>query len=362
MEIAIYQINLARDKYGVAFKRCIDVEFYINTKDKFDGSIYDKVFHGTVDCKTLDEIYNLFRSPPDNYQGRPIAISDVIEVIGRKGKSKFYYIDYLNYKQIEFSSEKAKTKEGFVETSTNKITVLLVEPYKFPKVIEIENNPKEIQKLIGNEVQVLTPYKDEIAIICNKNKYDTDIPLNRVLYNEPEIIEMSYAKLKSAFCAKHKKKSHNNPFVYHIVFTKDSFKRPYTEWLRTYVISSIQHKENSYSINAYQVGFGGSFKDLGRFMEAECGGEDGWKIERCYSFIDPLATPVSQVSDVIHGSFLVVGCSGNSNEYISLNMNYILKYSNMFYMYHRYLPRSFIRNTLAIGFFTPKPRRFSQES
>lgn len=48
-----------------------------------------------------------------------------------------------------------------------KITVLLVEPNKYPKLIEIEDTLEAMQKTVGGDIEEYMPFEDEVAIICN---------------------------------------------------------------------------------------------------------------------------------------------------------------------------------------------------
>ena len=49
-----------------------------------------------------EEIYTLFRDPVPGYDGRPIGISDVLELYDASG-SEFYYCDRVGFQQIEFA-------------------------------------------------------------------------------------------------------------------------------------------------------------------------------------------------------------------------------------------------------------------
>jgi len=47
-------------------------------------------------------MYTLFRDPVPGYDGRPIGISDVLELYDARG-SEFYYCDRVGFRQIEFA-------------------------------------------------------------------------------------------------------------------------------------------------------------------------------------------------------------------------------------------------------------------
>lgn len=80
MKINIYQINHERDTHRVAF---VDTKYLEKAQgaSAIDSKIYDKVFSGNVDCKTLDDVYSRFNTDhPTGYRGRSLSISDVVEV------------------------------------------------------------------------------------------------------------------------------------------------------------------------------------------------------------------------------------------------------------------------------------------
>lgn len=101
---------------------------------------------------------------------------------------------------------------------------------------------------------------------------------------QTSVAEMSYGELTRLF--RNVEQSGKGHVEAYIVFTEDSFTKPYSEESRTYVFSSDN--------KAFQAGMGGysifgSCLDgtdpcvrLEAYMAAEKGGKAGWKIERCY--------------------------------------------------------------------------------
>lgn len=83
-----------------------------------------------------------------------------------------------------------------VETS-EKISVILIEPDKYPKVIEIEDTLEAMQETVGGYIEEYMPFDDEVAIICNEEGKMNGAELNRAIYSEPENVEMSYQQLKA---------------------------------------------------------------------------------------------------------------------------------------------------------------------
>ena len=107
-----------------------------------------------------------------------------------------------------------------------KISVILVEPGRYPKLIEIEDTLEAMQSLVEGDIEEYMPFEDEVAIICNDEGKMNGLPLNRAVYSEPENVEMSYPQLKAHFRQAEKERNHTTGYI---VFTADSFDKPYTE-------------------------------------------------------------------------------------------------------------------------------------
>ena len=64
----------------------------------------------------------------------------------------------------------------------NKISVLLVEPFKEPKMIEIEDDLDAMQEIVGGYIEEYMPFEDDVAIVCNEEGKMRGLPLNRAIY------------------------------------------------------------------------------------------------------------------------------------------------------------------------------------
>lgn len=72
-----------------------------------------------------------------------------------------------------------------------KIKVLLVEPNNYPKVIEIEDTLEAKQQIVGGYIEMIMPYQDDVAIICNEEGKISGLPLNRSIKDENgEIVDV----------------------------------------------------------------------------------------------------------------------------------------------------------------------------
>lgn len=71
-----------------------------------------------------------------------------------------------------------------IEPQPKKLSVLLVEPNKYPKMVEIEDTLEEMQKIVGGNIEVYMPFTDAVSIVCNEEgKYDHSLP-NRAVYTD----------------------------------------------------------------------------------------------------------------------------------------------------------------------------------
>lgn len=65
-----------------------------------------------------------------------------------------------------------------------KIKVLLVKPLEKPKVVEIGDDLKSMQKIVGGHIEEYLPYEDDVAIVANEEGKMMGLELNRAIYDE----------------------------------------------------------------------------------------------------------------------------------------------------------------------------------
>ena len=186
--------------------------------------------------------------------------------------------------------------------------------------------------------------------VCNDEGKLNGSALNRAIYAEPAEKEMTYGELVSAFREAERSGKHMEGFV---VFTEDSFKESYPEATRTYCISSnnkaFQPHMGGYSIYGSALDGSDPMVRLERYMAAEKGGEDGWKIERCY-----IKENSREMLDIIAGTCFICDCSGES--FGSLTEEQANRYAKQFK-----LPENFIRSEGEIHAIPFKPMEESME-
>ena len=66
----------------------------------------------------------------------------------------------------------------------SKIKVLLIEPSKHPRIVEIENTLEAKQKRVQGSIEAVYPYDDPVALVCNEEGKFNGMPFNRVLRDE----------------------------------------------------------------------------------------------------------------------------------------------------------------------------------
>lgn len=62
--------------------------------------------------------------------------------------------------------------------------ILLVEPGKAPVLKEIDGSLKSMQEIVGGTIQVLYPFAEPVALVCNDEGKLLGLPLNRALRDE----------------------------------------------------------------------------------------------------------------------------------------------------------------------------------
>lgn len=64
------------------------------------------------------------------------------------------------------------------------MTVVLVEPEKKARIVEIESDLKSMQQIVGGLIQPVYPFEDKVALVCNDEGKLDGLPLNRALRDE----------------------------------------------------------------------------------------------------------------------------------------------------------------------------------
>ncbi len=62
--------------------------------------------------------------------------------------------------------------------------VLVIEPGKLPEEREITGSLADMQQLVGGCIQVVYPFAEEVALVCNDEGKLQGLPLNRALRDD----------------------------------------------------------------------------------------------------------------------------------------------------------------------------------
>lgn len=99
--IRIYQINLDRDTNRAAFMNSGRLKA---RNKKIDFASYDLVYEGNPGCTDLEDIYLTFNMiRPEDYRGRSLSVSDIVELVGNDEECGFYFCDSLGWKKLKMS-------------------------------------------------------------------------------------------------------------------------------------------------------------------------------------------------------------------------------------------------------------------
>lgn len=347
MRIKIYQINTERDLNRVAFEKYENLP-KIQGSENLESGIYDLVFEGDVPCRNLEEVFEMFNcNRPVGYKGRSVSVSDVIE---DTDSHRFFFCDNVDFREVAFHSEACKISEEFLKLNEpEKIDVLLVRTGREPEKAVVENSPEAIRKIVGEKTEQIPLYGDQTVIVRSAGGSPGSLPPNRAVYAEPKEKDMAYREMKELF--QNTDAIAKKFLTGYIVFSQDSFKKPYSLESRTYAVSA-DNKAFYNSMSGYSI-FGDSLDGsdngvrLDYYMADERAGEDGWKIERCYI--------KNEVRDIIAGDFFIA-CASNDGGLKSLPDDLMKKYGEMFRS-----PERFVKTEKGIEVIPIKPAKDAWE-
>ena len=321
MKFKIYQVNMERDEKRIAFQDLEGLE-HLHGSREIDSSLYDMVYEADMDCSNLEDIFRVFNlEHPMDYVGRSLSVSDVVEVLESKDvEPGFYFCDSFGFQQVEFDAESA------VQKQKNTIRVVLLEPGKEARIVEIAASPLKMQAVVGGDYEAIYPFEEEVCLVCNAEAKNTGMPLNRAIREEETEVDMSYGELTVKFREAECRGDGKHVSGY-IVITEDSFRESYPVEARTYAVSSnnkaFQPNMGGYSIYGSAIDGSDPMVRLERYLAAEKGGKDGWKIERCF-----MKEPGREIVEIIAGPCFICDCSGP--RFGSLNDEQLKRYLEKF--------------------------------
>ena len=103
----------------------------------------------------------------------------------------FSLTEFHHYDSEARVFEKATTFESRVaeaavayETVKETMTVLLVEPEKYPRPVEIGTDLEDLQKAVGGYIEVTYPFDEQVGLVMNEEGKLEGLPLNRAIRDD----------------------------------------------------------------------------------------------------------------------------------------------------------------------------------
>lgn len=87
-------------------------------------------------------------------------------------------------KYEERMAVKEAAQEYGSQEKADTMTVLLVEPNKYPKVKEIGTDLESLQQAVGGNIEVTYPFEDNVGLVVNEEGKINGMPLNRAVRDE----------------------------------------------------------------------------------------------------------------------------------------------------------------------------------
>ena len=133
MKIKIFQINNERDANDVKFMN-LDRTARIQKTEKIDPQIYDEVFNGDIEAKTLEDVFTRFNTESHPlHRGHSLSVSDIVQ-----------------------------TDEGAL------MTIVYVEPNRPPFVSEVAHTLEAEQRAVGGYIEPIYMEDDNVCLIGNE--------------------------------------------------------------------------------------------------------------------------------------------------------------------------------------------------
>lgn len=96
--------------------------------------------------------------------------------------------DRIFEKAVTFEARVAEASVAYEtaipEVTAEAMTVLLVEPEKYPRPIEVGTELADLQKAVGGYIEVTYPFDDNVGLIMNEEGKIEGLPLNRALRDD----------------------------------------------------------------------------------------------------------------------------------------------------------------------------------
>ena len=170
MKIKIYQIDTDRDINRVKFMGLEELSKY-QGRNEIDASLYNEMFSGEVDCKDLEEVYEMFNLEPHPlHRGHSFSMSDVVLT-----DTGAFYCDRVGFERVGFEASKA-------QKPANLLKVVYIEPKKAAYIAEVADTLRDLQRAVGGRIKLIDN-GDGTGIVCSQEAKLQGMKGNRRLGN-----------------------------------------------------------------------------------------------------------------------------------------------------------------------------------
>lgn len=104
--------------------------------------------------------------------------ADAEEMVSDAWNKEEYVLTADDFQGAEFTADEGR------DLTPPTLSVLLVQPEKYPQRIEMPNTLEALQKAVGGMIEAVYPYEDKVALIGNDEGKLNGMPLNRALQDD----------------------------------------------------------------------------------------------------------------------------------------------------------------------------------
>lgn len=173
MKIRVFQLKSGENR-EIAFRELDRVRKSRPELAFPNPEMYECVYDGKMKQGSLEDVFEILNlSPPGEYRGHALSVSDLVEIEGGKGvRDGTYYVEPAGFTKVDFS---------YPRPDEPSYTVLKVEPGKEPYKETIREGLAALQKEVGGYIEVCYPFEEEVGLVCNEEGKLNGMELNRVL-------------------------------------------------------------------------------------------------------------------------------------------------------------------------------------
>lgn len=156
MKIKIFQINNEREANDVKFMN-FDRTARIQKTEKIDPQIYDEVFNGDIEAKTLEDVFTRFNTESHPlHRGHSLSVSDIVQT-----DEGAFFCDSVGFQKVDFDAT-------LTQKPDNLMTIVYVEPNRPPFVSEVAHTLEAEQRAVGGYIEPIYMEDDNVCLIGNE--------------------------------------------------------------------------------------------------------------------------------------------------------------------------------------------------